>query len=76
MQKDRWPPIFAFGVKFSLAQGRQSTLFSFNLREEDSRGREREREREGNAFRREAPFRSSTFFSLKLLSTCGISANN
>lgn len=46
MQKDRWPPIFAFGVKFSLAQGRQSTLFSFNLREEDSRGRERERERE------------------------------
>lgn len=45
MQKDRWPPIFAFGVKFSLAQGRQSTLFSFNLREEDSRERKRERER-------------------------------
>ena len=39
--------IFAFGVKFSLAQGRQSTLFSFNLREEDSREGEREREREG-----------------------------
>lgn len=71
MQKDRWPR-YSLGVKFSLAQGRQSTLFSFNLREEDSRGRERE----GNAFRREAPFRSSTFFSLKLLSTCGISANN
>lgn len=34
--------IFAFGVKFSLAQGRQSTLFSFNLREEDSREGERE----------------------------------
>lgn len=44
MQKDRWPR-YSLGVKFSLAQGRQSTLFSFNLREEDSRGRERERER-------------------------------